>query len=182
MDAETSVSADALARLRAAIDDATPPGGRAVVLIDGRSGSGKSTLADALVSAWPEAQLVRLDDVYPGWDGLEAGSLRVAERMLAPSTPRWLAWDWLTDTPGEWHELDANLPLIIEGSGTLSAANRALASFGIWVELDAATRKRRALARDGETYAPHWDRWAAQEQLFIAREQPKQRADLVVPG
>lgn len=176
------MDADALARLRAAIADATPPGVRAVVLVDGRSGSGKSALAEALVSEWPQAQLVRLDDVYPGWDGLEAGSLQVAERMLAPSTPGWLAWDWATETPGEWHDLDPDRPLVIEGAGALSAANRARATFGIWVELDAATRKRRALGRDGETYAPHWERWAAQEELFIAREHPRQQADRVLPG
>jgi uridine kinase len=49
----------------------------ALVLVDGPSGSGKSTLADALVRDGdpaallpPGAQLLRLDDVYPGWDGL----------------------------------------------------------------------------------------------------------------
>jgi hypothetical protein len=48
------------------------------------------------------------------------------------------------------------------------------------VELDEATRKRRALARDGEAYAPYWDRWAAQEAAFIAREHPQALADRVV--
>ena len=46
-----------------------------VVLIDGPSGAGKSTLADALVAHWPRPntpQLVRMDDIYPGWDGLDA--------------------------------------------------------------------------------------------------------------
>src|SRR5690606_29833513 len=50
---------------------------RAVVLIDGRSGSGKTTLATALAARLPGTQLVRLDDFYPGWDGLEAGSAHV---------------------------------------------------------------------------------------------------------
>ena len=46
----------------------------AVLLIDGRSGSGKTELARAVVAGVPEAQLVRLDDLYPGWGGLEEGS------------------------------------------------------------------------------------------------------------
>jgi uridine kinase len=153
---------------------------RPVVLIDGRSGSGKSTLASELVSGWPGAQLVRLDDVYPGWDGLEAGSAQVAERMLAASDPAWRRWDWAAGAPAEWNPIDPEHPLVVEGSGALSRANRALATFGIWVELDEATRKQRALERDGDTYAPHWDRWAAQEVAFANREHPRENADLVV--
>ena len=75
----------------------------------------------------------------------------------------------------------ATRPLIIEGCGALSRANRALADVGIWVELDEATRKRRALARDGEAYAPYWDRWAAQEVAFIAREHPQSLAESSSP-
>ncbi|MEO8095730.1 MAG: hypothetical protein ABI632_12485, partial [Pseudolysinimonas sp.] len=44
-------------------------GPRPVVLIDGRSGAGKTTLARELAPL-VGAQLVSLDDVYPGWDGL----------------------------------------------------------------------------------------------------------------
>ena len=47
-----------------------------VVVIDGRSGAGKSTLARLLVDTWPLpglVQLVALDSIYPGWDGLSSG-------------------------------------------------------------------------------------------------------------
>lgn len=152
---------------------------RPVILIDGGSGSGKTTLASALAPALA-AQLVRLDDIYPGWDGLDAGSAAVHDDVLAPVSPGWRRWDWATGTPAEWHALDASRPLVIEGSGCLSHANRSRASFGIWVELDAPTRKRRALARDGEAYAPHWDRWAAQERDFGGRELPWRVADVVL--
>jgi len=153
---------------------------RPVVLIDGRSGSGKTTLATALVAQWPDAQLVRLDDLYPGWDGLDAGSAQVADSILAPVDPGWRAWDWASGGPGSWHPIDPHRPVVVEGAGSLSRRNRALATFGVWVELDASTRKRRALDRDGETYAPHWDRWAAQEDAFIAREHPRVLADVVI--
>jgi len=152
---------------------------RPVVLIDGGSGSGKTTLAAALAPALA-AQLVRLDEFYPGWDGLESGSAAVSDDVLAPVSPGWRRWDWTTETTAEWHEIDPSLPLVIEGSGCLSRANRARATFGIWVELDAPTRKQRALARDGEAYAPHWDRWAAQERAFGERERPWEIADLIL--
>ncbi len=153
---------------------------RPVVLIDGRSGSGKSTFASELAPAIG-AQLVRLDDIYPGWNGLQAASDHVHEHVLAQH-PRWRAWDWGADRPGEWHPLDPLVPIVIEGAGSLSGANRALATFGIWMELADDIRKRRALARDGDTFAPHWASWAAQEERFAAREQPRALADLELPG
>ncbi|HEY8913722.1 ATP-binding protein [Lacisediminihabitans sp.] len=151
---------------------------RPVVLIDGGSGSGKTTLATALAPALG-AQLVRLDDIYPGWDGLEAASEHVREYVLS-AEPRWRRWDWEAGAAAEWHDLDPSRPLVIEGSGSLSRPNRALANYGIWVELDEPTRKARALERDGELYAPYWDRWAAQEGAFAARERPRDCADLVL--
>jgi predicted kinase len=152
------------------------------VLVDGGSGSGKSTLARALAERLG-AQLVRLDDIYPGWDGLQTASDHVFDEILSPSSsPRWRGWDWVASEPAEWHDLDPVRPLVIEGSGALSRRNRALATLGIWVELDAEIRKSRALDRDGETYAPHWDRWAAQEAEFAAREHPAALADAVVRG
>jgi predicted kinase len=151
----------------------------AVILIDGRSGSGKTELANSLASLL-DAQLVRLDDFYPGWAGLEAASEMVYADILMRHG--WRRWDWTTGTSAEWHSLDADRALIIEGSGSLSRANRAHATLAIWVELDEPTRKARALARDGAMYEPHWDAWAAQEQRFFDRERPDLLADVVVNG
>jgi cytidylate kinase len=64
----------------------------------------------------------------------------------------------------------------------LTSANRGLADLGIWVEAPDAERKRRALLRDGDTYRPHWDRWAVQEDAFIARYHPRAVADWVLTG
>lgn len=147
------------------------------ILIDGRSGSGKTELARSIVSAWPGIQLVHLDDVYPGWDGLDAGSAAVAGIL---TTFRWREWNWVTGRQGGWHDLDPARPIIVEGVGAISRASRPLADLTIWVELDDATRKQRALTRDGDTYAPHWERWAAHEEHFIGRENPSALADVVV--
>ncbi|GAB3035538.1 AAA family ATPase [Parafrigoribacterium mesophilum] len=172
---------------RATRDQASAPSRRGrptVTLIDGRSGSGKTELARHLAESTPGITLIRLDDIYPGWDGLDAASRHIHDHVLEPLTAgrsaRWQRWDWSADAPSEWHDVDPTRPLIIEGCGALSRANRALADVGIWVELDAATRKQRALARDGDAYAPYWDRWAAQEAAFIAREHPQTLADRVV--
>ena len=149
-----------------------------VLLIDGRSGSGKTELATALVEE-TGAQLVRLDNVYPGWSGLDAGSVAVASIIR---DHRWQRWDWEANALAEWHEIDSAQPLIIEGCGALSRANRASADYGLWVSFPDASRKKRALNRDGEMFAPHWDNWAAQESAHIARENPASLADEIVDG
>lgn len=153
-----------------------------IVLIDGRSGSGKSELALAMVEQTPRLQLVRMDDVYPGWGGLEAGSRHIHDFVVSASIRRWQRWDWMENRPAEWHMLDPARPVLIEGCGALSRANRALAAYAIWVELDEDARRRRVRERDGESWSEHWDAWAAQEQAFITRENPRSLADTVIHG
>jgi len=150
-----------------------------IVLIDGRSGSGKSELARAVVADWPVAQLLRLDDVYPGWDGLRAAADDLP-RVL--TSGRATSWDWTADAPGHPIALDTARPVIVEGVGALTRATRPLADLAVWVDLDDDLRRRRALERDGDTYAPHWERWARQEERLLTQEDPRGLADLRVDG
>lgn len=154
-------------------------GRRVVALIDGGSGAGKSTFATALATELG-SQLVRLDDVYPGWDGLEAASRAVASEMIPLS--RWRAWNWRENRAGGTHQIDPARDLVIEGCGSLSGAARAVATAGIWIDLDAGERYRRAIARDGAVYEAEWDRWAAQEAVFFERERPDLLADIRIDG
>lgn len=159
---------------------AAASGTRPVVLIDGRSGAGKSTVAAELAPLLG-AQLVSLDDIYPGWGGLAAGSAAVHEMVLRDREPGWTRWDWAAGEPAEWHPVDPDAPIVIEGCGALGRANRARASFGIWIEVPAAERRRRALERE-PGFAPHWADWARQEREFAAREHPRALADVIVAG
>ncbi|MFE5408724.1 sigma 54-interacting transcriptional regulator [Microbacterium sp. NPDC056569] len=159
-----------------------------VVLIDGRSGAGKTSLARALVARWPlrgRVQLVALDSIYPGWDGLDDGVELARELILTPHARGlvgvWQRWDWTVGEPAEAHAVDPSLPLIVEGAGVLTPTTARLADVLVWLESPAASRKQRALARDGETYRPHWDRWARQEQRHVARDDPMGLATLVFP-
>lgn len=155
-------------------------GRRPVVLIDGGSGSGKTTLAGILALGWPgPVRVVHLDDLYPGWSGLAAGSAAVARDVLREAGPGYRRWDWQRSEAAEWVPLDPRAPLIIEGCGTLTAANRRAATFGIWCELDAGERRRRALARDPDTFPPHWDEWEAQEAEHWRHHRPWELADTV---
>ncbi|MFB2555056.1 ATP-binding protein [Herbiconiux liangxiaofengii] len=159
-----------------------------IILIDGPSGSGKTALALRMRRGWVGDDLptlVHLDDIYPGWDGLEQASTHVHENLLLPLRSglpaRWQRWDWARDEPAEWTGIDPGRPLIVEGCGALSRQNAALADLTVWVETDDVERKRRALERDGELYAREWDRWDAQWRAFVARERPREVATMVVP-
>lgn len=154
-----------------------------VVLIDGRSGSGKTSLSRALVARWPlrgRVQLVALDSLYPGWDGLADGVEAARDLILRPHARGligvWQRWDWDASAPAEAHAVDPALPLIVEGSGLLNAQTARLGDVRAWLESPAHSRMRRALERDGESYRPHWTRWAEQEERHIARDEPTRRA------
>ena len=138
------------------------PAGVPVVTIDGYSGSGKSTLAAALarlVNGW---QVLHLDDWYPGWDGLEAGAdiaRRIAADLRGGRASSYEAWDWENGATGATIPVPL-APTIIEGCGAIEA----VADLAIWIaDPGEEERRHRALARDGQTYAPHWQRWARQD-------------------
>ena len=156
------LSALAGERAPASFDEKSDKLGVPVVTIDGYSGSGKSTLAAALarlVNGW---QVLHLDDWYPGWDGLAAGA-RIARRIAADlregRASSYEVWDWEAGETGATIRVPL-APTIIEGCGAIEAE----ADLAIWIaDPGEDERRSRALARDGQTYAPHWRRWAEQD-------------------
>ncbi len=178
----------AIDRAANAVQDAIaglPAGGAApIVLIDGQSGSGKTTLAGRLRERWPgTVQVVALDDIYPGWDGLSAGAEQARALILEPISrgqiARWHRWDWTRSAPGDAATTAPDAAVIIEGSGVLTAASAALAPVRVWLESPADTRRERALARDGDTYRPHWERWAIQEEHHLDVDHPRDLATII---
>lgn len=154
-----------------------------VVLIDGRSGAGKSTVAARLRKRWTGAvNVIGLDELYPGWDGLSEGAEIVRTRILEPiargTDAFWNRWDWENGRPAEEVMTPASLPLIIEGAGVLTAASAPLAHVRLWLESPEPARRDRALARDGDTYRPHWSRWAQQEEAHLRIHSPYAHATI----
>ena len=154
-----------------------------VIAIDGRSGAGKTSLA-AELSAGLAAPVVTLEDLYGGWDGLERGISLLVSAVLEPLSAGRAArvprYDWVT---GQWAEpwlLEPPAVLIVEGAGAGARRAAAYERALVWIEEAASVRKKRALDRDGETFAPHWDQWAAQEEAMLAREHTPSRAGLVI--
>ena len=163
---------------------AVPLGGSTVVVaIDGRSGSGKTVLGTAVAAALA-CPVVHLDEIYPGWDGLVAGialaTTHVLEPLVRGERATYPRWDWMRARTGRTIHVPAARHLVLEGCGALVPPAAGHAGVRVWVEAPTGVRKERALSRDGEAYAPHWDRWAAQEDAVYATARPWERADVVL--
>jgi uridine kinase len=180
--------AEALALVQALLAERPPRAGDSrVVAVDGPSGAGKSLLAQRLSAALgagsPTVPVVRLDDVYPGWDGLEDGVTRVVQGVLEPLSHGRAATlrrhDWVHGVDGESYQVPAAPVVVLEGCGSGAQACRPYLSVLVWVDAPQSLRHERAMARDGEGYRPHWRRWADQEDAHFAREGTADRADVL---
>ena len=156
-----------------------------IVLVDGRSGAGKTDYARSLAET-TGAQLVSIDEVYPGWDGLDAGSAHIYRYLLTPLLAgmpgSYQRWDWAHGTHGEWRTIAAGTDVVIEGCGAIRRGAPGQVTETIWLECPEETRQQRAMDRDGALYRPHWERWARQEDRFLRIHESDETADRRVWG
>ncbi|VXB92169.1 Aminodeoxychorismate synthase [Arthrobacter sp. 9V] len=158
-----------------------------IIAVDGRSGAGKTTLAVELAARLRQhhkVSLFHLEDIYPGWNGLMPGIERYVGTVLKPLSEgmaaEWTSWDWDKHYDGG---LNVTLPaeiVIVEGVGAAADAARPMLDAVVWVESPGDDRRRRALTRDGSTYEPYWDSWAAQEDQWLSTDQVVAAADVRV--
>lgn len=177
-----------LADIVEAVRLAQPPPGMQtrVVGVDGEGGAGKSTVARRLSSAFPQHALLHTDDIASEELPLDWWP-RVLSQVLEPLATgrpaRWQRYDWERRELAEWHEIDPGLPvLVLEGVSAMRLAFEPYLTYRIWVHTPPETRLRRGIERDGPEMAEQWDIWIADEDDYVARERPVQRADLIVSG
>ncbi|MCC9176593.1 hypothetical protein [Arthrobacter sp. zg-Y750] len=158
-----------------------------LIAVDGFSGAGKTTLATEVAAALSRRGSVRLfhlEDIYPGWDGLESGMAYYREQVLRPlargQAAHWQAWDWEAGRRGPWRSTEPADAVVFEGVGAAHREARSMLDTAVWVGGEESVRRRYALERDGSTYAPHWERWAAQERRWSADDDASAAADLAV--
>ncbi|MFZ2426779.1 MAG: 4-amino-4-deoxy-L-arabinose transferase, partial [Propioniciclava sp.] len=89
-------------------------------------------------------------------------------------------WDWAASTRGRVRIVAPSPLLVVEGCGASVGEASAYVSLRVWVDAPREVRRARGLARDGETFRPHWERWAAQEDALFAADGTRARADLMV--
>ena len=157
-----------------------------LVCVDGPSGAGKSTLADRLAAALGEPAVLRMDDLYPGWNGLSAAVPLLFDQVVGPlaagQPAGYRRYDWHRGKFAETRRLGRPELLVVEGVAAGARPVAPYTSLLVWVDAPAAERFRRGIERDGETYRPHWARWAEQEAAHFAADGTRDRADLRVDG
>lgn len=153
-----------------------------LLCIDGPAGSGKSTLANR-VGDLSGAPVLRMDDLYPGWDGLfsvDPHVLGILDPLATGQPGRYRRYDWSTDAYAEEHVVEPTDLLVLEGVG---AGNRRWAhrvSLLVWVEAGDEVRLARGLERDGEAVRDRWMAWMDDERRLFETEGTRDRANLVL--
>lgn len=154
--------------------------GPALCTIDGQAGVGKSTLAQVLAaeSGWT---LISMDDVYPGWSGLDAaiGTMRdeFVPALLSGVRADWHQWDWAAAQLAERVSVPAGSRVIVEGCGATALCSAASGSvLQLWLSVPEEIRQQRIHTRDGAAFDAQWPEWERNWNAYLAREQPQLRA------
>lgn len=160
-----------------------------VIGVDGPSGAGKTTFADSLAETLlaltgTPPQIVHMDDLYPGWNGLAEAVDLVVSRVLEPLSRgeggMFERWDWLAGERAETVHVRVADWIVLEGVGSGSRRCRPHLAALAWLEADPATRLARGIERDGEAFRPHWEHWAQQEERLFAAEDTRTHAQAIV--
>ena len=165
------------------------PKGPRVIGIDGPSGAGKTTFADSLADellfkTGIRPQIIHMDDLYPGWNGLVEAVDLVATRVLEPLSrgedARFERWDWLAGERAETVYVPVADWIILEGVGCGSRACRPHLAALAWLEAEREVWMARGIQRDGESFRPHWEQWELQEERLFTAEDTRNHATVII--
>ena len=171
--------------LELALDRPPTLGSGRLICIDGPAGSGKTTWAAGIAELAPDANVVHMDDLYPGWSGLPEVDAQLGDVLLPLAEDRpgsYRRYDWVAGEFAEQVVVDPAPLLIVEGVGCGASRFGSLATLLVWIEAPEPLRMERGIARDGDAFAPHWRQWAADEAAVFARERTRERADVHIDG
>ncbi len=168
------------------------------IAIDGCGGSGKSTLAEHIVSRYVGGQIIHMDDFYKPsnersqleiWEK-EAGEdydiKRLKQDIIIPvingMEARYQRYDWGLDKLAEWHTIEPNGLIIVEGVYAISDQLHNMFDIKIFVECNRDLRLKRGLMRDGENALESWEHWMIGEDKYLQEQKPRDRSDFIISG
>ena len=168
-----------------------------LVGIDGPGGAGKSSFTRAFARTRSDVTVVEMDDFFlPSPQrlpddprskpvGADFDWQRLLAQVLTPLGQDQDGWyqryDWDQDHLEEWHTVPVGGMVMVEGVYATREELAALYDFTIWLECPPEIRLARGLARSGERIREIWERdWMVAEDLYLYRQRPHKRADLVI--
>ncbi|MEM8532160.1 MAG: hypothetical protein AAGF95_15045 [Chloroflexota bacterium] len=168
-----------------------------LLAIDGHSAAGKSSFAHALQQSRSDITIIHTDDFYRpmaediraqldasggydqyyDWQRLETQVLRP---MHSGMTARYQRYDWATNAPGVWCEVQPAGVVVVEGCYAARPELRAYYHIIVLVTTSEEERSQRQLQRADE--AAWVARWDAAERYYMEHHRPHTYADIIVSG
>jgi uridine kinase len=162
------------------------------IAIDGHGGSGKSSLAK-LLSQKLDAKVIRTDD-FASWDNTLDWWPVVIERVFDPiiGGTKLLSYQptswWADHHPEAIFDQPVTNLMILEGLSSSRKEFEDYISFSIFVETPKDTCLVRGVERDvgngkdKDELTLLWEKWLAEEDVYLSNHNPKAKADLVIDG
>lgn len=172
------------AELLALIADRGLRGRTCLIGVDGLGASGKTTFAETLAAAIGGV-VVHTDELSaPGSDPWEIDrfSTEIWTPLSQGRAARYRVHHWTQPEPGDYREVPAGVPVVLEGVRSTARANPAPFDLKIWLEVAEPTRLARAEARDPGRFGCWTGNWMPIENAWLAAERPDLAADLVLRG
>jgi uridine kinase len=163
-----------------------------LIAIDGHGGSGKSALAE-LLSQKLSAQIIHQDN-FASWDNPLNWWPKLIKQVFEPieTGANTLSYErskwWENHHPEPAIDEPVTPIMILEGVSSLRKEFRDYISLSIFVDTPIEICLKRGLARDSGTGKPKeeirklWEQWLKDENEYIARDNPKEYADIVIDG
>ena len=162
------------------------------VAIDGRGGSGKSTLAK-LLSEKLNAEIIRTDD-FATWNNTFDWWTSLVEKVFEPITRgektvsyQPTSW-WKDHHPKAVTNQPVSKIMILEGVSSSREEFEKYISFRIFVDTPKDICLLRGVERDvgdgkdKEELTILWKKWLGEEDIYLNRYNPKEKANLVING
>ncbi len=155
-----------------------------IIAVDGQGGAGKSTFAEHLALGLGGVQIVHTDDFASSDNPIDWWP-ELRDRVLLPVAAGHSAAYLPTRWGGEVRSQIVIQPtefLVLEGVSASRHAFQPYLAYAIWIGTPRELRLQRGLERDGEEARDLWEEWMAAEDLYVAKECPAERADLIIRG
>jgi uridine kinase len=157
-----------------------------IIAIDGHGGAGKSTLARQLAKEF-NAEVLHTDD-FASWNKPPDWWKRIVDEIFEPikagaKTLNYECGSWAPDHhPVPVKDQPVTPIMFLEGVSSARKEFRPYLTYVIWVETPIELCLKRGLERDGKDMLENWQKWFAEEDEYIVRDNPIEYSDIKVSG